>query len=398
METLNYIIMAIELLLVTYFGFAAVYFFVFAFASLFYRTRKSSRTDHCYSVAVLLPSYKEDRVIVESTISALGHVSKRATISVFVGADSLSENTLKRLNDTGAHIVKLAFEKSTKSKALKQIMKQVPITTDYVVVLDADNIMSHGFIDAIAGKLDQGFHVVQGHRIAKNTNTGFAILDALSEEVNNSIFRQGHRVLGLSSSIIGSGFACERGLFASLMERAEAVGGFDKEIEVMLLRSKTKIAYAKDAVVLDEKIQHSDAFVTQRRRWLSAQFVYFGRNIVDALRHLILRGNIDYFDKLLQFMVPPRILALGFSFMLVVLHLLILFLFHNQLTSVLFFVWLGISMSCSLAIALAIPRKMYNALLIKALWSIPIGFLLTLKALLKSKGANKSFLHTSHGV
>jgi hypothetical protein len=48
---------------------------------------------------------------------------------------------------------------------------------------------------------------VQGHRTAKNTNNSWAILDAISEEINNNIFRKGHRVLGLSSAIIGSGMA-----------------------------------------------------------------------------------------------------------------------------------------------------------------------------------------------
>jgi hypothetical protein len=34
------------------------------------------------------------------------------------------------------------------------------------------------------------------------TNNSWAILDAISEEINNNIFRKGHRVLGLSSAII----------------------------------------------------------------------------------------------------------------------------------------------------------------------------------------------------
>jgi len=34
-----------------------------------------------------------------------------------------------------------------------------------------------------------------------------ALLDGISEEINNNIFRKGHQTLGLSSALIGSGMA-----------------------------------------------------------------------------------------------------------------------------------------------------------------------------------------------
>ena len=45
----------------------------------------------------------------------------------------------------------------------------------------------------------------------KDTNT--AVLDAVSEEINNSIFRKGHTRLGFSSGLSGSGMAFEYDLF-----------------------------------------------------------------------------------------------------------------------------------------------------------------------------------------
>jgi cellulose synthase/poly-beta-1,6-N-acetylglucosamine synthase-like glycosyltransferase len=70
---------------------------------------------------------------------------------------------------------------------------------------------------------------VQGHRTAKNTNNSWAILDAISEEINNNIFRKGHRVLGLSSAIIGSGMAFRYNYFKALMSTVTAVGGLIKK-------------------------------------------------------------------------------------------------------------------------------------------------------------------------
>jgi hypothetical protein len=45
--------------------------------------------------------------------------------------------------------------------------------------------------------INAGYHVVQGHRAAKNTKD-FAMLDAISEEINN-IYSKGHRAIGMSS-------------------------------------------------------------------------------------------------------------------------------------------------------------------------------------------------------
>jgi hypothetical protein len=58
--------------------------------------------------------------------------------------------------------------------------------------------------------------------LQKNTNNSWAILDAISEEINNNIFRKGHRVLGLSSAIIGSGMAFRYNYFKTLMSTVTA--------------------------------------------------------------------------------------------------------------------------------------------------------------------------------
>mgnify|MGYP001800493375 FL=1 len=182
---------------------------------------------------------------------------------------------------------------------------------DVALVLDAVNVMEFDFIERINEAFNKGYKVVQGHRMAKNTNTPMAILDAISEEVNNHIFRKGHRVLGFSSALIGSGMAFDYHFFKSTMAEVNAVGGFDKELELKLLRDRNQIEYLHDALVLDEKVQKSEVFANQRKRWLSAQFVYFRRFAISGLRELVFRGNVDFADKVYQMVSPPRILLLG---------------------------------------------------------------------------------------
>lgn len=400
METLKILFFLPEIILLIYFGFASIYFMLFATASLFYRENhdKNFSSTKKYNIAILIPSYKEDSVIIETVRRANNHISKLSSFKVFVIADSLQAKTISTLKETRAYVLPVSFKKSTKSKSINLALKTLSNKTDFIIVLDADNIMAEGFIDNIIYKLEQGYKIVQGHRTAKNSNTSFAILDGLSESVNNAIFREGHRVLGLSASLIGSGFICEYNLFYKLMNNSVAVGGFDKELELMLLERKIKIGYSKDAIVYDEKIQHQDAFINQRRRWLSAQFLYFKQNITNGFKQLVKHANIDYFDKLIQFFIPPRIITLGLTFVFSFIHLVILLLGIKSNNNIFIYTWLLLFILSFSSILIALPLKKINTKTLKALLSVPKGFLLTMLALVKIKGANKNFIHTKHGV
>ncbi len=397
MEILKNILIVPEIVFAVYLGFATIYFFVFAVAAHFYREKKHTGKSKRYKVALLIPSYKEDSVIVATTISALNHETVNADVDTIVIADSLKSETISKINKTGAKVIPVFFEKSTKAKSINEALNVISNKYDYVIILDADNIMKENFIDEILVRLEQGFRIIQGHRTAKNSNTNFAVLDGLSESVNNAIFRTGHRAMGLSSSIIGSGFACEYQLFKQLMKQIDAVGGFDKQLELILIERKITIGYAKDAIVYDEKVQQSEVFVNQRRRWLSAQFVYFRRSIGYGLMHFYKNGNFKYIEKILQFALPPRILTIGLTFIIAVIHFSWNY-FNDASFNILSVIWLGLFFLSIIAVIISIPISKYNLNLFKSLLSIPKGFLLTLLALFKIKGANQKFIHTTHGI
>jgi len=273
-------------------------------------------------------------------------------------------------------------------------MEQLGDAYDIAVVLDADNVMAEDFLVKINAAFEQDYQAVQGHRTAKNTNTSLALLDAVSEEINNHIFRKGHRVLGLSSAIIGSGMAFRYGYFKKMMATVTAIGGFDKEIELKMLKAGEKIDYLDDAYVYDEKVQKAEVFSNQRRRWLSAQLHYFRQDFLCSLRDLLVKGNVDYFDKALQFIQPPRILLLG-----AVLLFGSFFLVFNTLFSAggwLSFLWIGVITACLLSFLFSIPRGFYNTRTLRAMASLPKGMLLMLGSLLRIRGANKQFIHTKH--
>jgi len=396
MQIIAFIIQILEYTLLAYFGFASLYIFIFSFAGLWYKTRTHTVVNKIRKIAILIPGYKEDEVILEVTKSALLQKYPMNLFDVIVIADSFEKITLDQLKTLPVKLVEVNFDQSTKSKALNKAMEVIGDRYDVALVLDADNIMEPHFISKINEAFDNGFIVVQGHRAAKNLNTSFAILDAISEEINNHIFRKGHRALGLSSGLIGSGMAFEYHFFKNTMARVNAVGGFDKELELKLLRSGHTIEYLNHAIVLDEKIQKSQDFENQRRRWISTQFIYFRKYFLSGLKELFLRGNIDFFDKVYQMVSPPRILLLGIVGMITLCYGLIDVFgvsFESHINPSFWYMTLSITV---IAFLMAIPFKFYNSKTIMAMLMLPKAFGMMFLLLFKLKGANTKFIHTKH--
>jgi len=379
----------LQYILIIYLGLSSFYIFIFAFASIFTIRPKMPSFNAMRRYAVLIPGYKEDQVIIDVAADALNQDYPKELFDVIIIADSFKKETLAELSNLKVRIIEVSFELSTKSKALNAAMNELGDDYDVAVVLDADNIMQVDFISKVNRAFNLGFTAVQGHRVAKNTNTNFAILDAISEEVNNRIFRKGHRVLGLSAALIGSGMAIDYKYFKNMMKSIKAVGGFDKEIELQILKETRIIGYLQDAYVYDEKVQKAEVFSNQRRRWLSAQIHYFSKDFLNSVKHLFKYRNFDYFDKAIQFIQPPRIMLLGLLGIINIFS--ILFNSNEWMTA-----WLYVLAAVVLTFIFAVPGKFYNLKTLFAVVTLPKAFFLMFLSLLKVRGANKKFIHTEH--
>ncbi|NOY49018.1 MAG: glycosyltransferase family 2 protein [Chlorobi bacterium] len=370
-------------------GFSTIYIFFFSIAGLFSFKQKKPLDDKQRRFAILIPGYKEDTVVVEVANEALKQNYPPELFDVIIVADGFRQSTLDRLNVLDIRLIVVELEFSTKSRAINAALRALEKDYDVAIVLDADNLMEKDFLEKVNTAFSAGNTVVQAHRVAKNMDTSYSILDAASEEINNHIFRKGHRVIGLSSALIGSAMAFEYSYFCEMMEKVEVVGGFDKEIEVLTLAKKIKIEYLPDAYVYDEKVPDAKVFSDQRRRWLSAQLHFFGKSFIPATKALLAQGNIDLFDKAVQFILIPRILLLG---LLIFINVVYLAFAPFEL----FVEWGILFLLCILTFAISTPLYLYNMRTLKALMKIPSGFYYMLLSLLKIKGANKEFIHTKH--
>ena len=376
-----------------YFGMSSIYILIFAISSILRKKNTYQKNSKVNKIAVFIPCYKEDAVILNTAKSAVLQRYPLDKFDVIIIADSFQESTLEQLQAIPVRIINVSFKNSTKVKALKKALKMVNSDYDIALILDADNIMEPCFLEKINNSYINNINVIQGHRKAKNLNTPLAILDAISEEVNNNIFRQGHRSLGLSSALIGSGMAFNYQLLKKTLKQINAISGFDKELEFILIKQKITIEYLENAILYDEKTQLTPDFKNQRRRWLSSKVTFFKKYAPEVFYQLFYKGNITFADKIYQMLAPPRIILLGTSFLFSIIYLL-LYSFGNQfwISSV----WILIFITCSIAIIISTPKSFFKKKYLHAIIFLPVTFITMIVSMLSLKKAYKKFIHTPH--
>ncbi|MCC9138827.1 glycosyltransferase [Pontibacter silvestris] len=340
-------------------------------------------------ICVLIPAYKENEVVLESSKAALQHVYS-GEFDICVIADGLEPETITTLQQQGAGVIEVNFERSTKGKALLTALDILPSSEyDIAVVLDVDNIMGKNFLEEVNNAFDSGYKVVQAHRTAKNMETSFAFLDACNEEINNHIYRKGHFAVGLSSALIGSGMAFDYTYFKKLLSGIGETVGEDKELDFRIAKDQVKICYLNDVYVYDEKIENAQVFTQQRTRWIASQLEFLKKYAGEGVVQLF-KGNLEFFNKVVQAFLVPRMLLIGTLGLFFLLSIVVPFG-----PPVSFWAALLVMLSASLFVAL--PGKFYQD---KRLWEaivrIPYAVFCMCLALLRVNKTKASFLPTPH--
>ena len=379
----------LDLLLWAFMTISVAYITFYALVSLF--SRKGIKTVDVpespeSTFLVLFPAYSEDRVIVGSVKKFLLQNYPQDKYHVAVISDHQQESTERLLSDLPVTVLRPVFEKSSKAKALQYAISEVSGQYDYVVVLDADNIVETDFLHRLNILLKEGYKAVQCHRCAKNSDSSVSVLDGVSEEINNTLFRKAHNLIGLSSALIGSGMCFDYSWFSSHVTKLTTAGE-DRELEVFLLREGIYIKYADDILVFDEKVSSADNFQRQRQRWMSAQVNCF----LSMLRHLpeaVIRLNINYIDKTIQQMLIPRSMLL--------LFLLFMSLVMSAAAPWWSIKWWSLLVLTGLSLFLAIPARLRT----KSVFS-KVGTLLRLSIKMARNvrhidHKNEDFIHTDH--
>ncbi len=379
----------LEIVFLLVLGAQALYSVVFALASLLkHQSPKNPEPTQLKSFTLLFPAFKEDAIILNSAQQALALNYPADKLRVIIGSDQMKEETVAQLRAANIDVVVMNFDHSTKSKNLLAQLEhaQKDFWPDYFIVMDADNKMPANTLLEINKCLNDDFKVYQTHRTAKNANTKMAVLDGITEEISNSIFRKGHRNLGFSCSLIGSGMVFQSDFLKDALEGINKDSAVeDKLLEFYILGREEKIAYLEDIYVYDEKVATGKNFSNQRKRWIAGQIHAFRSHIGPGILKL-LRGNVDYFDKALQMGLIPKLL---FAFVLVIAAALS-FLFNGSEY------WYYFLAAYAMALLISIPRRYYVVQNLALFIEIPkaIFFMLLAVLRIRKNQSVKQFEHT----
>jgi cellulose synthase/poly-beta-1,6-N-acetylglucosamine synthase-like glycosyltransferase len=267
---------------------------------------------------------------------------------------------------------------------------------DFIAVFDADNLAHPNYLEEINRYANAGFRCIQGQRTAKNLDTTYAALDSMGEHYKNYIEREVPYQLGGSAVISGSGMATEANLYRAYLASPEIEQGKnqwkkmlqeDKILQNFLLRRGERIAYARNAVVFDEKVETGKAVETQRSRWL---FSYF-QNLPNSAG-LFFRGltrlNFNQFYFGWVTLALPMFIQVGLAGLLAILGIFIAPIWSLALVAAIGIFALNILWVLKLNDA---PKPVWDAV-----WNVPKFVWRQMTSLLKMRDPNKHFKHTEH--
>lgn len=289
-----------------------MYMGLFAMASMFSHHQDVPKTRIENRFIIFIPAYKNGHSAEQTVRSILGQTYPQRLFDVTVIADQLDEMSNFRLAQQPITLLTPNFTKSSRAKSLQLAINNLPQFKlyDIAVVLNPGNIVEPEFLSQLNEAYEAaGTKAIQCHMLSQNRDTVSARLSAIFEEINNSIFRRGHVTLGLSAAAASSAMAFDFNWFkANIMTTNTSWD--DKELESRLLRQHIFVDYFDDIMVFSEKTRNAEDFNRQRGRWLLSHLSTIVRNI-RYLPGAIIQRHYDLADKIIQWMLLPRMLMMA---------------------------------------------------------------------------------------
>jgi hypothetical protein len=176
-------------------------------------------------------------------------------------------------------------------------------------------------------------------------------MDAVANEINNTLFRRGHVSVGLSSSLNTSGTVFDFAWFnQAILKATDAY--CQKSLEAMLIRDSIFIDYTDFINVYVENSLDERGFNDTRSEWARMQRHALLRNL-QYLPNALLHRQYDMLNKLLQWLFLPRTTMLAIILFMDVVWGFVRFTWVLK--------WWTVSAVLMLAFAIATPNYLVDS-------------------------------------
>jgi len=334
---------------------------------------------------IIVTAYQQTHLLNDVVASLLKQ--QYTNFMIYVVAD---ECDVSQLNFNHPQVVVLRPEKALKNNirshfyAINRFVRPHPRLT----IIDSDNIVHPAYLTEMNKYFTKGYQAVQGLRAAKNLNTTYACLDAARDIYYHYYDGKLLFKAGSSATLAGSGMAFTTELYRFCLENLDISGpGFDKVLQAEIVNYRLQIAFAKKAIVYDEKTMHPKQLVDQRARWISAWFSYFGFGLKLIRRGF---GNLSKNQVLFGLILlrPPLFIFLILSAICAVANLWV----NPDYT----LIWLGGFASFILGFFIALFQSKTDRRIYWALLGIPKFVFYQILSLFKIRKAGEHTVATEH--
>jgi cellulose synthase/poly-beta-1,6-N-acetylglucosamine synthase-like glycosyltransferase len=367
------VIYYIDLIFFAIVGLTVAYMGIFALASMFSQHQDVPKTRQENRFIILIPAYRNGASALQTVRSILGQTYPQRLFDVTVIADQLDEMSNFHLAQQPITLLTPNFSKSSRAKSLQLAVNNLPQFKlyDIAVVLNPGNLVEPEFLTQLNDAYEAaGTKAIQCHLVSQNRDTVSARLSAIFEEINNSIFRRGHITLGLSAAAASSAMAFDFNWFKTNIMSTKTSWD-DKELEARLLRQHIFVDYFDDIMVYSEKTRSAEDFNRQRRRWLLSHLSTIVRNI-RFLPGAILQRHYDLIDKILQWMLMPRMLMMA---IILLMGIVLPFIYFTLAIK-----WWALFAIVLFIFALATPNYLVDDKWDRTFFSVPVILLSSLLA------------------
>lgn len=373
----------------------AVFFLIFIlpflntiFSSLFNDTVKTQAGQGETDFALIITAYKNHEIPLPLLSSILKN--SYANYHIYLVLDNVQ---IKEFDFKNEKLTSLIPETplNSKIKSIKYAMKNFIREHENVIIFDPDNLAHPEYLKIMNNYISHGFKSVQGRRTAKNLDTVYACLDAVGEMYYNSVVRESTYKLGSSSVIAGSGMSVETKLYKEILSLEELnddnklIIAEDKILQYEIVKRGYRIAFAKDAIVYDEKVDTGFEVQKQKTRWLNSYFK-FVKYAIDLILLGIRKFNFNIFFFGLNVSIPPLIIINGIAIFLIVANIF----FDVRLT----YLWIAGYAIFLINLCLILLHYKADSKVWKSLIFLPVFLFKQFLALLTLKRSDKDFLVT----
>ena len=223
--------------------------------------------------SVIIASHNEDTVIRNTVQECLKQTYEN--FEVVIVCHNCSDRTLDEANVNDPRVKALDYKSKESGKGVALTFGVKESQGEYILILDADGILSRDFIEK-ALPLLKDYAAVQGRYIPSNRNYSFVSrLLSLEGDLWSTPYMTARTFLDKRGGLGGTGYVIKKDILLK-------VGGFknhlvdDYELTSRLLKDKHRIVFAPLCINYDEKPPNLDIMLRQRARW--------AKGFVDLLR------------------------------------------------------------------------------------------------------------------